>query len=119
MTENVLTDAAQAAVKAAQAAGHEVMAVAIGGRTFVYRPILRGEWKQLLRKRNEGIQAAGDDELKKADIMEGELEELLKVCLIHSPIGIDMMPAGTVQNLADAILALSGFAGLDAEPIKL
>lgn len=120
MTDNiVLTAEAQQAVADAQIAGFDVMAVTIGGKMYVYRPILRAEWKGLLRKRNEAMQAAGEDDLKKADIMENELEELLKICLVYAPMGIEKMPAGTVQNLADAVLAVSGFAGLDTEPIKL
>ena len=120
MTDNiVLTAEAQQAVADAQIAGFDVMAVTIGGKMYVYRPILRAEWKGLLRQRNEAMQAAGEDDLKKADIMENELEELLKICLVYAPMGIEKMPAGTVQNLADAVLAVSGFAGLDTEPIKL
>ena len=120
MADVKFTEAAQAAVTQAKAEGFEdVSGVYIGGKEFVFRPVLRSEWRGLLRKRNEALLAAGEDELLKAEVQENEFEDLLNICLLYTPISISKLPAGTVQVLADAILMASGFGGLDTQPVAL
>jgi len=107
------------AVEKAKSAGYEVELAEIGRKHYAYRPITRLEWKALLKKRNENLSKAGENEVLKAEIMEEEFEYLLSVCLVYSPVDVAKLPAGAVQTLADAILAMSGFGGLDSEPVRL
>jgi hypothetical protein len=121
MSEDIdvtVSPAMQTAVDKAKADGYEVEKAVIARKEFAYRPITRAEWKVLLKKRNEKLSKAGDD-LLKAEIMEEEFEHLLSICLVYSQVPVDRLPAGTVQTLADAILAMSGFGGLDEEPVRL
>jgi hypothetical protein len=119
--ENVemIPAALKEAVDAAKASGYEVEMATVARKEYAYRPIKRSEWKALLRKRNEGLIKAGTDELLKAEIMEEEFEYLLSTCLVYTPVPVENLPAGVVQTLADAILAMSGFGGLDSAPIRL
>jgi hypothetical protein len=119
MSEQIFSEAMRPAVEAAKAEGFDLEYIKVGGKEFAYRPVMRSEWKTLLRKRNEAILAAGDDEVQKASVMEEEFEELLKVCLVYSPVAIEKLPAGSVQVLVEAILAMSGFSGADISPVKL
>jgi hypothetical protein len=107
------------AVEKAKASGFEVELAEIGRKQYAYRPVTRTEWKSLLKRRNENLAKVGDDEVAKAEIMEEEFEYLLSVCLVYCHTDVAKLPAGTVQTLADAILAMSGFGGLDSEPVRL
>lgn len=119
MAIETLLSAMKVAVDAAKTDGFEVEMATIANKNYAYRPITRSEWKGLLRKRNESLAKAGTDELLKAEIMEEEFEQLLTICLVYSPLEVAKLPAGTVQTLADAILAMSGFGGLDSPPVRL
>lgn len=99
--------------------GFEVTYTKIAGREFLFRPIVRSEWKLLLKKRNEAMKLVQDDDVKKAEVLEQELENLLSVSLLYPKDNLDTIPAGAIQTLADAVMVASGFAGVDTEPIKL
>lgn len=119
MTDLKLSEAVRTAAEEAKAKGIEVHFVKIAGKEYLFKTINRLEWKILLKKRNEAMQKAGEDELKKAEVLEQELESLLEVALIYSADKLESIPAGAVQTVCDAIMMASGFAGLESEPIKL
>lgn len=117
--ELALNEEAQALVAAAKAAGHDVFQVKIAGRLFVYRQVYRQEWKMLLKNRNMAMVTAGDDPVKKTDVAEQEMENLLQICLVYPTGSLDKLPAGCVQVLCDVITEASGFSGIEVESIKL
>ncbi len=119
MSNVQVSEKAKLAAEEAKAKGLEVHFAKVAGKEFLFKPINRTEWKSLLRKRNEAMTKAGDDELKKADVLEQELESLLDIALLYSTDPIESIPAGAVQSVCDAIMVASGFTGLESEPIKL
>jgi len=118
-TETKISAAAQAAATAAKENGYDVEFVLIAGKEYVYRPIVRSEWRKLMKERNELMAALEEDKLAQAEALESEYEKILSLCLLYSSVPMANIPAGAVQTLGDAILSLSGFGGLDMTPIKL
>jgi len=114
-----LSEEALDLVQKAKAAGHDVFQIKIASMLFVYRPVYRQEWKQLLKHRNKAMLAAADDPIKKVDVAEEEMEKLLEICLVYPKTSLDTMPAGCIQALCDAITEASGFSGVEVESIKL
>ena len=119
MSNVQISEAAKLAVETNKQKGIEVHFAKVAGKEYLFKPINRAEWKILLKKRNEAMQQAGDDELKKAEVLEQELESLLSIALLYSADPIENVPAGAVQSICDAIMVESGFTGLESEPIKL
>lgn len=75
---------------------------------YVYRPLRRLEYKQLL--------TLGQNENKTF-----AEEKVVQMCVVHpiiDPSKVAMLKAGTISTLVDLIMAASNF-GVSEEPIKL
>jgi len=85
----------------------EIYQVNLGGQAFVYRPIKRIEYKQII----------GTPEVNRA-LSE---EQIVQKCLIHpavDPATLAAEKAGTISTLTDLIMVASNF-GVMEEPVKL
>ena len=88
--------------------------ITLGGKDYVYRPLLRGEFKE--------IQASvldGATEMDPAYASDME-EAMLRKCVVfpEDEIEIDKLPAGVPSALSSYISEVSGF-NADSEPIEL
>lgn len=88
----------------------KVAKLTLGGETYVYRPIKRLEWKQLL------------DKVDKAEGgMQMLQEQTASRCVLHPPgfsSNLSICPAGVPSTLSDAVLKISGFQQ-EVEPEEL
>lgn len=93
--------------------GGLVRKVKISGREYIYRSINRNEWMEFQKE----LEKLPEDQ--RLDKNVGE-DKITKKFVIY---GLDDMPseptAGTVSQLAELILMLSGFGALEEEPEEL
>ena len=83
-------------------------AVLTDGEKYIYRPMKRLEYKQVV--------SAGDQNAR--TYME---EKIVQICLIHPKLDATSLgaeKAGTISTLTDLIMAASNF-GINEEPVKL
>ena len=85
----------------------EIYKVNLGGKEFVYRPMKRIEYKQIM----------SNPESPRSYIE----EQVVQRCLIHpvlDPTALGAAKAGTVSTITELIMQASNF-GITEEPIKL
>jgi hypothetical protein len=85
----------------------EIYQVNLGGQMFVYRPLKRLEYKQII----------GSAESNRSY----SEEQIVQKCLIHpamDPTTLAAEKAGTISTLTDLVMVASNF-GVMEEPIKL
>lgn len=104
-----------------KAQGHSVYKVKMAGHEYIYRTVMRGEFKKLQSAAAEDAKAAGEDEVKLAAVLDSNKEKLVVKCLVHpvlTEVDLADLPAGIVDSLSESIMASSGF-GADAVPEQL
>ncbi|RMG69778.1 MAG: hypothetical protein D6710_08305 [Nitrospirae bacterium] len=118
--DHKVSEQAQAAADRLKEQGYTPVYTVIAGQEFVFRPITRAEWRELIRRRNQQAAEAGDNQIAIAEIQEDSAEEFTKMAVVYPEnFDVSKAPAGIVNSLSDAILLESGFAGPDVEPVKL
>jgi hypothetical protein len=113
-----LTKEVSEIVQKAKTEGFQPVLVTIAGVQYIFRPVTRKEWRELLIRRHNKALAAKEDPLKLAEIQQDEMESLVNTCLLHPKL-TENCPAGVIESLSDSILVESGFQATDTEPIKL
>jgi len=119
MTQSTVSAEVQAAADKAKEEGLEVVYTRIAGKEFLFRPVDRSEWRQLISRRNKLLMDAGEDQAKAVEIQEDEMEELVRSCLLFPEVEVEKLRAGVVGTLGDQIMFESGFGGADIEPVRL
>lgn len=87
--------------------GEIFSAVLADGKTYIYRPMKRIEYKAVM----------ANQEASRSYIE----EQVVIKCLVHpaiSPTDLSAEKAGTISTLTDLIMAASNF-GINEEPVKL
>ena len=107
-------------IEAAKQAGHRVFKVTLSGDTYIYRDVLRKEFKDV---QTAIFQRAAQDP---DDIMSGRSDhedELVARALIEpqltSKLELSAVPAGVVTQLFELIMKASGFQEEPVEPEQL
>jgi len=109
-----LPEEAKEVVERAKAAGKRPYWVVINGITFVYRPVTRREWRNLMREQNEALSKTIDDPVGQLEVKNDYTELTVKTCMIWSEVPIDDdLGAGYVDSLCEAVLVDSGFGPPD------
>lgn len=90
--------------------------ITLGGKDYVYRPLLRGEFKEIQASVLESSEGVGMDPSYASDMEEA----MLTKCVVfpETEIEIDKLPAGVPSALSAYISEVSGF-NADSEPIEL
>jgi hypothetical protein len=93
----------------------KIFKIVLGGQEYVYRPLLRGEFKEI--QVGATVDGEGMFDPKVASIME---EGMIKKCIVYpeSVSDLDKLPAGVPAALAAYISDVSGF-NIDSEPVEL
>lgn len=100
-------------IKELKAQYGKIYKIVLGGQEYVYRPLLRGEFKEIQEK------AAATGLMD--PIIAAEMEEgMIRKCLVYpeSIADLDKLPAGVPAALAAYISDVSGF-NVDSEPVEL
>lgn len=113
-----LTQEVKIIVEKAKSEGFQPVLISIAGTDYIFRPVTRKEWRELLVRRHNKAMAAKDDPLKLSEIQQDEMESLVNTCLLHPKLD-EKCPAGVIESLSDSILIESGFQPAENEPIKL
>ncbi len=82
----------------------EIYQVTLGGTVYVYRPLKRIEYKQIMSNAEQSRTFTE--------------EQVVQKCVIHPKFDLAGTKAGTVTTLTDLIMVASDF-GAQEEPIRL
>ena len=120
---SILGEQEKSIITSAKNAGVEVYFMQIGENNFIYRQILRGEYKKLTldqaRIAAQLSKEAEDEVTARVEMQIRSEEELVLKCLlypVYDLLSIKELPAGYIQTLNEAIMSVSGF---NNEPVMI